>query len=816
MREYRKRLAALGLAFCMVLGLAACGGDTEGGDTQKRTGTVYVPSFVSVEAESVEYINQGCADSQYIYFSADARGEEHEETSTWVDENGEEHEETYTYYDYKTSLFRVPLEGGAAVELENYEQLAAPEEAENSYSGINNIRAGEDGTLWVTEYLNWWYYDLPENFNPETDDQWNYEVNGESTVLRQLDSTGKELSRTELDGLGEKAGLEYTSSMAFDNDGNIFVNSDTKLAVLDKDQNLLFTLEGENLWGQMVLLGDGTVGLSSSYYDEEKETSGYRMRTVDIANRDWGPTYELSRNAYNVFPGGGDFLFYYQNNDSIYGFKAGASEGEKIFSWIDSDINSSAVQFFTFLADGRIAALTREWGNGAERPTYEAAILTPTDASTLPEKVTLTMATMGLDYSVRNRIIEFNKTSDRYRIEVRDYSEYDTGEDTSAGLTKMNTEILAGRVPDILDASNYNMPISQYASKGLLEDLWPYIEKDEEIGGREGVMENVFKAAEQDGKLYQIFGKFDIRTVEGAQRIVGDRMSWTLADLQAALAAMPEECTIFEQTTTRSGMLSGIMASNIDSFVDWSTGNCYFDSDTFKSLLSFCATFPEEFNYDEIDWDNWEDEDRRIQSGKQMLKTIYLDTFVGLQADKGIFGGDVSYVGYPMEDGSVGSSFQPMGSSFAMSATGKNKEGAWSFIRQVLLPMSEEDFESLWDFPMNRSDFEKYKAKAMTVEYSEDENGQPVLDENGEPIKISKRSYWISEDNIIEVYAATQEEVDQIMDLYNAITTIWRYDQSIYDIVEEAAGPYFSGDRSLDDTASRIQSSVKLYIGEQR
>ena len=642
MREYRKRLAALGLAFCMVLGLAACGGDTEGGDTQKRTGTVYVPSFVSVEAESVEYINQGCADSQYIYFSADARGEEHEETSTWVDENGEEHEETYTYYDYKTSLFRVPLEGGAAVELENYEQLAAPEEAENSYSGINNIRAGEDGTLWVTEYLNWWYYDLPENFNPETDDQWNYEVNGESTVLRQLDSTGKELSRTELDGLGEKAGLEYTSSMAFDNDGNIFVNSDTKLAVLDKDQNLLFTLEGENLWGQMVLLGDGTVGLSSSYYDEEKETSGYRMRTVDIANRDWGPTYELSRNAYNVFPGGGDFLFYYQNNDSIYGFKAGASEGEKIFSWIDSDINSSAVQFFTFLADGRIAALTREWGNGAERPTYEAAILTPTDASTLPEKVTLTMATMGLDYSVRNRIIEFNKTSDRYRIEVRDYSEYDTGEDTSAGLTKMNTEILAGRVPDILDASNYNMPISQYASKGLLEDLWPYIEKDEEIGGREGVMENVFKAAEQDGKLYQIFGKFDIRTVEGAQRIVGDRMSWTLADLQAALAAMPEECTIFEQTTTRSGMLSGIMASNIDSFVDWSTGNCYFDSDTFKSLLSFCATFPEEFNYDEIDWDNWEDEDRRIQSGKQMLKTIYLDTFVGLQADKGIFGGDVS------------------------------------------------------------------------------------------------------------------------------------------------------------------------------
>ena len=816
MREYGKRLAALALASCMVLGLAACGGKTDGGDTQKRTGTVYVPSFVSVEADKVEYINQGCADSQYIYFTADTQGEEHEETYTWEDENGEEQTETYTYYDYRTGLFRVPLEGGAAVELENYEPLTGPEEVENSYTGVNNIRAGGDGTLWVTEYVNWWYYDLPENFNPETDDQWAYEVNGAMEVLRQLDSTGKELSRTELSSdLAEKAGLESLSSMAFDNDGNIFLNSDTKIAVLDKDQNLLFTLEGENLWGQMVLLGDGTVGLSSSYYDQEKESHGYRMRTIDLSKQDWGPSYELSQSAYNVFPGGGDFLFYYQNNDSIYGFKAGASEGEKIFSWIDSDINSNAVQFFTFLTDGRIAALTREWGMGADRATYEAAILTPTDASTLPEKVILTYATMGLDYSVRGSIIDFNKTSDRYRIEVLDYSECNTGEDASAGLTKMNTEILAGRVPDILDASS-NMPISQYAARGLLEDLWPYIEQDQEIGGRAGVMENVFKAAEQDGKLYQIFGKFDIRTVEGARSVVGDRMSWTLADLQAALAAMPEGCTPFAQDATRSNMLSNIMSCNIDSFVDWFTGSCSFDSDTFKALLAFCADFPEEFSYDNIDWDTWEEEDQRIRTGKQLLRSVYVDTFVGLQTDKSIFGGDVSYVGYPMEDGSVGSSFQPMGSSFAMSAASKNKEGVWSFIRQVLLPMDEEDFENLWDFPMNSGDFEKYKTKAMTVEYVEDEDGQQVMDENGEPIKVSKRSYWIDEDNIIEVYAATQEEVDQIMALYNAITTIWRYDQSVYDIVEESAGPYFSGDWSLDDTARRIQSSVKLYIGEQR
>ena len=61
----------------------------------------------------------------------------------------------------------------------------------------------------------------------------------------------------------------------------------------------------------------------------------------------------------------------------------------------------------------------------------------------------------------------------------------------------------------------------------------------------------------------------------------------------------------------------------------------------------------------------------------------------------------------------------------------------------------------------------------------------------------------------------TQEEVDQVMALYNAITTTYNYDQRIYDIIKDMAGAYFAGDRGLDDTATQIQSRVKLYMNEQ-
>ena len=834
MNQIGKKLAALLPALCLLLSLAACG-DKEDNGAQTISGTVYVPTFAGITSNA-EYIYQGCASEEYFYFLGNIQGEEHEETSTWTDENGEEHTDTYTYYDYRTGLFRAPLTGGAAEELPGFQMTELPEGTEGGVD-IGNLRAGPDGTLVLMETVNINNFELPEGFNPDTDNKWDYYVDNTTTVtLRRLDGEGNEIDSVDLTGLEEKAGLEWTNAVLVDDAGNIYTNSDTKLVVLDSGMNVLFTLEGEEMWGDLILLSDGNVGMRNSYYDEEKQASGNRIRTIDLAAKDWGASYELSQSAYEVYPGGGEYLFYYRNGDSVYGRRKDAAEGERVFSWISSDINENNVQFFTFLPDGRVAALTQDWSG--ENRKYESAILTPTDASTLPQKTTLTYACMGLRYDVRNQIIEFNKTSDLYRIEVQDYGEYNTGEDTTAGLTKMNTEILAGHVPDMLDAGD-SMPIAQYGAKGLLADLWPFIEADEEIGGRSGVMEQVLKAAEQDGKLYRIFDKFDIRTVEGASRIVGDRTSWTLADLKSALSQMPEGCSIFGVTDTKAGMLQSVLSCNMDNFVDWSTGECSFDSDNFKALLSFCNEFPEEFNWDNVNYDEWEEEDQRVMAGKQMLRAIYLDSFTTLQRDKGIFGGDVSFVGYPMEDGSCGSSFQIMGVSYAMSAASKNQEGVWSFIRTALLPQPAEEgkgaaearpmaansvmipssVRSFYDFPVNKKDFDAYLEFAMTEEFQLDENGQQILDEEGQPIKVSKQSYWVSTsdgtENWIEVYAATQEEVDQVMDLINSITTVWSYDTSIYDIVMENVGAYFAGDRTLDDTATRIQSAVKLYVGEQ-
>ena len=803
MNRMMKRGAALLLALTLTLGLAACGKDKDNG-TEQLTGKVYVPEFLDFNLD-VEYISGGCATGDAVYLMG-SKSQEREETDPATGE-------ILYYYDEIYSLYRIPLDGSDPVKLEAYQPTALPEGAEGNV-GVESITAADDGTIWLTEHVGVYTFDLPENFNPENDDKWNYHTYEESIIRRQLDASGNEIGRVDISDLAGKLGVEYVYANLFDRAGNLYAVTETEIIMLDPQLNKIFSVACEDMMGSPTLLSNGRLGLLNYIYDEEKETGAWTMKTVDPEAQDWGEEYTLPENAYNAYPGGGEYLFYYQNGDSIYGYKAGAAEGEKIFSWIDSDINRSNMEFFSFLPDGRVVVVTREWQS--DNSKVELAIMTATDRSQLPEKTTLTYATMYLGYDVRSQIIEFNKTSDKYRIEVRDYSEFATAEDSSAGLTRLNTEIVAGNVPDMLETGS--IPLRQYAAKGLLEDLWPFIEGDTDIGGRAGVMEHVLNAAEQDGKLYEIFTNFAIRTVAGPKNIVGDRMSWTLADLQEALAKMPEGCAIFGQTDTKTDMLSNVMAQNADSFVDWSTGQCRFDSEDFKALLAFCNSFPAEYDW-ENSQDEWEDPYTRIISGKQMLTSVY---FSQLRWDflenDGLFKsqGSAAFIGYPREDGGVGSSFTTNG-GVAMSAACKDKEGAWSFMRTRLLSQStDEESARYWsNFPVNKADFDKMVEEAMTVQYEQDENGQPLLDENGQPIEI-KETWWISDDLQLEQGAVTQEQYDRFMALYNATDSVYYFDEAIYDIVADMAGAYFAGDRSLDDTAAQIQSRVTLYVNENR
>ena len=408
----------------------------------------------------------------------------------------------------------------------------------------------------------------------------------------------------------------------------------------------------------------------------------------------------------------------------------------------------------------------------------------------------------GVDYSA---VMRFNAAHKDVQVVIRNYFD----EDDSRGQDRLLAEIAAGDMPDIIDLGPAGgLPYQRMARKGLLENLWPYIENDPELG-REGVLEAPLKAAEVDGGLYVVFDKVCIQTLVGAESIVGNRYSWTIEELLDAYASMSEGSTIMEMDMLRKqDVFRRLFYLSAEDYVDWNTGECFYDSEQFRSTLEFINNnFPDEISNELAAMDTEElsaESMEWILSGRQMLSSTVLARPRNIQEIDTIFGagGRAAFVGYPTEDGSVGSYFYIRGRSLGMSTYCQHKEAAWDFLREVLLPQYN-DIRSLdnpnvdkFHVPLNLNDYQLLKRYDMTV-----------ISPDGAP-------YYMGP--ILRYHKATQEEVDRFDYLMNSIDKINLYDRKIYDIAYETASAYFAGDKTLDETVALLQNRVGLYVNEQR
>lgn len=511
-----------------------------------------------------------------------------------------------------------------------------------------------------------------------------------------------------------------------------------------------------------------------------------------------------------------------------------------MIDWIECDINSNNINSYSILPDGRVIAFESSYDDQAQKNNMQLIVMTRVDAASVVNKTVLTFACMYLDWNMRDAIVKFNRASNTHRIVVRDYSEYNTDDDSNAGIQKLNTEMLSGKLPDMIDINTYSMPVEQYAAKGFLTDLYELIDADADLS-RESFVQPVLKALESaDGKLYQLPSTFAVSTAIALDKVAGDYDTWNLASVKDAMTKLQDGASVFDVYRTKSDILQTCISRNIDAFVDWENGGAHFDSDEFKALLEFANQFP-----DTYDWENATDEENdsaqnRMNAGKQLMTDMYVSSFEDMLYQLTGYNGGVKFVGYPSEDGTSNHTFQIDG-SIAISSTCADKTAAWNFMKQFLT----EDYQSgynVWNFPINQKAFDQKMKDAMTEEYQTDENGNVVKDENGNPIRIPKMTYYttdtgsgvtfgattetaastvviggtaVNDDGSISIYAMTQEQTDQILDLINAITAVYGYDESILNIISDEAAAYFAGEKSLDDTANMIQSRVNLYVAEQ-
>ena len=152
-----------------------------------------------------------------------------------------------------------------------------------------------------------------------------------------------------------------------------------------------------------------------------------------------------SQQCLQHLPGNDKYRFLYDVNGTIYGYNETTGEGERLFAWLDCDINSDTINQFTVRSDGSVLALENQYSEEEMRNIYNLITIKQVDASTVPQKETLTLACMYLDWNLKSEIVDFNRSQDKVRIQVVDYSQYNTDDNYDAGLQKLGTEILSVR-----------------------------------------------------------------------------------------------------------------------------------------------------------------------------------------------------------------------------------------------------------------------------------------------------------------------------------------------------------------------------------
>ncbi len=761
-----KRILALALA--VALTLTACGG---GEDEQQVEGFVYVPEFVDLTPqEGEDSMNEPVLRGENLYYSV----------YSYDEETGEGGQKYYCQNLTTGEKKEMPLD--LKIEGSDY-----------SYP-MGGLQFDQDNNIICLMSAS------------KSDENGNY---SQSYYMMKFDPEGNKLLEQDITEAMKLEGSDssYAQSAVVDPEGRVYLNvsgggmnsGNSFIVVLDAEGALLAKIDTGSDWiSAMGVASNGTV-LITRYGNG----AGMECLEVDLANKALGKTHNGLPSSYNSgslisTPDGGLLV---NDGSRLWKYDLETETTEEILTWTDCDINGSYVQMIQTLEDGRIAVLSSNWASN----TQELAYLTKTEAAKVTQKEIITLATMWIDQNLQEAVVNFNKKSDAYKVRIITYFD-DTTEWTETkyqdAVTALNNAITSSNCPDIIDLSNSNT--SSYVSKGLLLDLAPYLESSSVKRG--DLMESVLDAYTFDGTLVCIPTDFRISTIMGRTSQLGDRTSWTIKDVMEFANQYPDAKLL--NYSSKSSMLSTCLQYSSEAFIDYNAGTCNFESQDFLDVLEFCNTFDAE-----TEWDReGESFPKQISDGKILLNDVSIGEMDQMQMYSMMFNEPVTFIGYPTVDGSNGNRINGE-NCYAITTKSKHADGAWSFIESLLQYEPVQEFGYRNGFPIRKDMLEETFALAMKENGSYDENGEIMLDENGEPM-IWPKTTWGYDDWEAEIYAATPEQVQAVRDLIDSAVAASNNDETVLSIISEEAQGYFEGQKSAKDVAGVIQSRVQTYISE--
>lgn len=502
-----------------------------------------------------------------------------------------------------------------------------------------------------------------------------------------------------------------------------------------------------------------------------------------------------------------------------------ADKSEMFMEWDSVDINYDRLMssVFQVKSEDEIVFVHMEYHEGGEKdPVAKVIHLTRAESNPHAGKTYIDMGAFQLPSSeFVDYIVEYNTSKDGLaRIRLHDYASEMAGvsDENIAKLSeKVYLDLMSGSGPDIL--LNFS-EFSQFNSEEVLVDLNTFIDGSNGLN-RDEYFDNVFRAFEKNGKMFQIPVCVDISGLLGNKEMIGERTGWTYSEFTQIVETLPEDVSVFEDMKYED-LLKLLLGHSMKDLIDYEKKEVYFDGDEFKQILQITkkyglAELPDENLEDwgiaEADSDAiiWVDDgvmppmgdggyispEDRMNEGLLALRSAYvysLDSYAWMTST---CNGNAIYVGVPSPDGS-GVSAVPM-MTCAISASSNNKEEAWDFIRHLFDEDAQYKYTTSWfSIALNRKAFNRINDDAMA--------------ENAKYAQEIEEGYT---DAPWEFQRITQEDRDGFQALVENISSISSTDQAVMNIILEEAAAYFADQQSLETVCNNIQNRTANIVRER-
>ncbi len=474
MRKNMRSLLCLLLVLAMVLSLAACGQKQE--QNQEKTDspeqhpdTVYTYESLKLDNKILPngitpmvYTDEGFYGQVYdevvaprpltadgaVAQTEEAASEATAETEGETETEADPEEESSAAPNYGVKLFFVGYDGTIR-ELPAYQPLPAQEDPGDklnfySGSGLSALRMDPEGNLIAVENCYTGWFDGTEaEMKSDSPASWEKYRNVQEYYVRRLNEDGSEKESIKLDYSFEDTWMNFSTSI-FTEDGTMLVAGDEGVFAFGPDGSLTMQISSADVYPDRILrLRDGSLGIVG-WGD-----NGIALYPLDLEKKALGDAVKIPSEAYNPMRGDEKYDLYYVNGMYLYGYNIAEERNEKLLNFLDVDINGGNLNDVYFREDGSLMCVLTRYRNEKVQSELVRIFQAPYDS--VPHKETLTLAVI-YGYDIYDAVVEFNRHSDKVRIQVRDYSEYNDAEneDYDAGRTKLITEIMSGQMPDLL------------------------------------------------------------------------------------------------------------------------------------------------------------------------------------------------------------------------------------------------------------------------------------------------------------------------------------------------------------------------------